>query len=122
MDQMGQPDLRGRFVVGHDPTDTNNNFKTFNSVGGKDTKLITEQNIHPHRHILRTDNGSVGQPAGGKNKFKYHLGSDQDKYTGNQNIKSESTGRSSKQLSGWRNIPQNNSPPYYVMLYVMKII
>ena len=119
----GTPDLRGRFVVGHHNKDNTSEFHTFNLAGGNDTKKITEESLPPHTHALKTNRfsapwqpDSVDNGAPDNSRYNYFKLSGAYWYRkSNQQIKTDSTGP-------FENESQNNSPPYYVMLYIMKIV
>lgn len=46
------PDLRGRFVVGYDSSDTDYNEINNSKKGGSKTATLAEQNIPPHKHVM----------------------------------------------------------------------
>ena len=98
------PDLRGRFVVGYDPS--NPDYNTIGNMGGEALVTLTLDQIPPHSHKIRFKEEKWGDNAD-KRPFPNHTSPDSG-YTANTQV----TGGGS---------PHENRPPYYVLAYVMKI-
>lgn len=115
----GTPDLRGRFVIGHDDrtTDPNNDIwdADYNSIGNtggaKDHTLnILEMPPHQHEVLIASSDSGPGSPDAiiipsatqGHNDFDPPAA---------QGVVSLKGG----------NEPHNNIPPYYVLAFIMKV-
>ncbi len=133
------PDLRGRFVLGSNPetfTDTKNNIisqRTLDEQDGSEKHTLTIEQIPRHSHSISWGNvGCVGDRCGRR-----------DTWVGTDNVRSEQgvpfnsdadplnyphiTGEIGGKLKPGSNPPQyeteshNNMPPYYVLIYIMKL-
>ena len=98
------PDLRGRFVVGYDPS--NQDYNTIGNMGGEALVTLTLDQIPPHSHKITFKEETWGDNAN-KRPFPNHTRPDSG-YTADTQV----TGGGS---------PHENRPPYYVLAYVMKI-
>ena len=105
------PDLRGRFVLGGGNGNELTN-RTLSATGGAETHTLTVAQMPSHRHSSNIDNlqiqsGGSGKPGqtgngrggGGGDRLTYGFGINH-------------TGSSS---------PHNNMPPYFVLIYIMKV-
>ena len=97
------PDLRGRFVVGYDPS--NQDYNTIGNMGGEALVTLTLDQIPPHSHKITFKEEKWGDNAD-KRPFPNHT--PDSSYTADTQV----TGGGS---------PHENRPPYYVLAYVMKI-
>ena len=91
----GTPDLRGRFVLM-----AQDSAYSIMSTGGAATHTLTEAEMPRHNHTLTGPGygGNIGSAAGPS-----HGGAEQTtSSTGNNN-------------------PHNNMPPYYTLIYIMKL-
>ncbi len=93
------PDLRGRFVVGHHPTNSDYDIA---DTGGSADAVVVE-----HTHTTNIDGGGVF-PGLGNNTLNYG-GAGQYPYTANFAIDTEG-------VSG----TNANLPPYYALCFIMK--
>ena len=98
------PDLRGRFVVGYDPSDQD--YNTLGNTGGQALVTLTLDQIPPHSHKITFKKEKWGDNAD-KRPFPNHKIPDSD-YSANTQV-----------TGGGR--AHENRPPYYVLAYVMKI-
>ena len=98
------PDLRGRFVVGYDPS--NQDYNTIGNMGGEALVTLTLDQIPPHNHKITFKEEKWGDNADNR-PFPNHKIPDSD-YSADTQV----TGGGS---------PHENRPPYYVLAYVMKI-
>ena len=98
------PDLRGRFVVGYDPS--NQDYNTIGNMGGEALVTLTLDQIPPHSHKITFKEEKWGDNAS-RRPFPNHTNPDSG-YSANTQV----TGGGS---------PHENRPPYYVLAYVMKI-
>ena len=115
----GTPDLRGRFILGY-----KNHEDNFGLGLGTDTKNIKVDNLPGHEHTVHARGGGQCNWI----NSGYRVGARQDmvipscpdggtaiSFKDNDVILTET---SIDQLE----VAQNNSPPYYVMVYIMKIV
>ena len=98
------PDLRGRFVVGYDPS--NQDYNTIGNMGGEALVTLTLDQIPPHSHKITFKEEKWGDNANNR-PFPNHTGPNSG-YT----AYTQPTGGGSA---------HENRPPYYVLAYVMKI-
>lgn len=104
--QNGTPDLRGRFVLGVNPSNAPVRDLTSTTIGGKggaETHTLTIEEMPPHNHKM-TNLYRHNRSAGNSHNTFQPLGDAE--FT-------ENTG-------GGR--PHNNMPPYYVLAFLMKTI
>ena len=96
----GTPDLRGRFVLGNDPS------HTIGSTGGSEEVTLTESQMPQHAH---------GFQAASQNP------------TGSMNLVFQKSSPSPAAVTGvftsleGGSKPHPNMPPYYVLCYIMKL-
>ncbi|WP_294591578.1 tail fiber protein [uncultured Rikenella sp.] len=112
------PDLRGRFVVGYNPNDTD--YNTFGNIGGEKQHTLTSTEMPSHTHQVKDyyfseahndpardgrdyfPNPSLGSgKSDSDNHYLYYL-----------RHHTESTGS---------NAAHENRPPYYVLAYIMRV-
>ncbi len=144
----GTPDLRGRFIVGYNPNDTD--YNAIGKTGGAKLVTLTTSQMPPHDHggkLTTTSNGNHVHSVDdyyfseSNSQFKgvdgkYDLGQK------NETIGSNSTDYDNRYLyykthytlsngthnhsvtltSQGDNKPHENRPPYYTLAYIMKII
>lgn len=102
-----RPDLRGRFVVGHNPTEAD--YSQIGNIGGANTVSLTALQNGPHSHsttLSRTKRGEGNAPnhavmSPGGNEFggRFTL-----------SVGTQGNGD-----------PHENRPPYYVLAYIIKL-
>ena len=94
------PDLKGKFVVGWNPSDTD--YDVIGETGGSKTVTLDVTQIPAHVHPTT----AIVSTGGAANGFE-HVN------TGNSGIENtNSTGGG---------LPHENRPPYYTVLYIKKI-
>ena len=98
------PDLRGRFVVGYDPS--NQDYNTIGNTGGQALVTLTLDQIPPHSHKITFKDEKWGDNANNR-PFPNHKIPNSD-----YSVDTQVTGGGSA---------HENRPPYYVLAYVMKI-
>ena len=99
------PDLRGRFVVGHHPS---NGDYDVNDTGGAEDVTLTVNQIPSHKHTTDLDGYKI--VATGPNGFGYiSLGGAGGYPGGMLNMQNTGGGQS-----------HENRPPYYALCYIMK--
>lgn len=123
----GTPDLRGKFVVGYDPADTD--YDAVGKAGGKKEHVLTEAEMPQHSH------GGTAQTAGShthglsqikentNNSFKNGF---YDRSLGgpSTSLRTDSGGSHSHNLSinnAGQSQPHENRPPYYTLAYIAYI-
>lgn len=116
----GTYDLRGRFVVGHDPRTTNPsngiwdaNYSTIGATGGEKSHTLTSSELPAHHHPF-----GVGTASGGVNDPEAIIIPTATQGTHDYDPIDVSA-------STWNNpgggAAHNNLPPYFVLAYIMKI-
>jgi hypothetical protein len=95
----GTPDLTGKFILGHNP---NNSNYPLGKTGGAETHTLTIDEMPTHNHNV---SGAVAWGGSGPG------------YSGGGNKIDGSI--SVSQTGGGK--PHNNMPPYYVLAYIMKL-
>ena len=99
----GTPDLRGRFVMGFNPSSTST---TLRSTGGEEKVTLTLNQIPKHSH--RYSQGGHYRVCSGCNEHAVGDNPEERQVTKTAN----NTGN---------NQPHNNMPPYYVVAFIMKV-
>lgn len=98
--QNGTPDLRGRFILG------SSDSHATGEMGGEETVTLKDSEIPEHRHAI------LDSPVGS------YLTTN----TGNNSVYPYRSGTSTRQTGFFGgNQPHNNMPPYYTLIYIMKI-
>ena len=106
--ESGTPDLRGKFILGFNPTNNPDPVRFVNNLfdkGGEERVKLSIDEMPSHTHTYEVPvwgGGNMGdnQPFGnnrGNNRLNTNTGST----GGNQ--------------------PHNNMPPYYVLVYIIKL-
>ena len=98
------PDLRGRFVVGYDPS--NQDYNTIGNMGGEALVTLTLDQIPPHSHKITFKEEKWGDNSN-KRPFPNHTRPDSG-YTADTQV----TGGGSA---------HENRPPYFVLAYIIKL-
>ncbi|MDR2806269.1 MAG: hypothetical protein LBB85_11675 [Dysgonamonadaceae bacterium] len=110
------PDLRGRFVVGLDPTkastpsnssDLTENYGAAGNTGGQKAVALTTSQMPAHSHSLRYSKGKI-DGTGDQDSGRYP-----DKGDLNFSANTENTGGGQ---------PHENRPPYYVLAFIIKVV
>lgn len=96
------PDLRGRFIVGYNPNDTD--YDTIGETGGEKTHTLTvaEMPSHSHSYTITTGNNDDVKHSGYDSVVSLNLNSTLTGSTGG-------------------NQAHENCPPYYTLAYIMKV-
>lgn len=110
----GTPDMRSRFVVGYNPSDTD--YNTIGETGGQ--KYVTE--VLAHQHFSYADESvSSGAPSVQNNNYpaKTLTSAGDFSYSMSGSSTSATVG-----LTSSTGVSQpDNRPPYYTVLYLKKI-
>lgn len=101
----GTPDLRGRFVVGHDPSDGD---YSVGKTGGEKTHTLTVDQMPSHNHNISLSIWGYVDPR----KNLWEFAAPDGYYSNKQNIDSAYAG-------GGR--AHENRPPYYALCYIMRV-
>ena len=113
--QNGTPDLRGKFVVGYDPSDAD--YNTIGELGGQ--KLVTQ--VLEHSHLLYADVVASSVSSVTSTSFVARsraISSSPLDYEATGTTTTATLGKSSTTGS---NSPDNR-PPFYTVLYIKKIV
>ena len=121
--ENGTPDLRGRFVVGYNPSSTPGiDYTAVGKVGGQDLVLLTEEHIPPHDHEFSV--GFRGSESGHDRSHVCRVGDVPDGQTDWPGYGVDSNGwvtrKTKKSAPTWPLL--ENRPAYYVVAYIMKIL
>ncbi len=144
----GTPDLRGRFIVGYNPNDTD--YNAIGKAGGAKLVTLTKSHMPTHDHGGKLTTTSNGNHVHSVNDYyfsesnsqfkgvdgKYDLGKNNETIGSNgtdydnrylyyrtHNTNSNGSHTHSVTLtSQGSNQPHENRPPYYTLAYIMKII
>ena len=104
--QNGTPDLRGRFILGINPsTDTNVSLsqRELSQTGGAETHTLTINEMPAHSHTYTYDGwGGGSQWSHGPDAQGWNRSFPNTSVTGG-------------------NQPHNNMPPFFVLAYIMKL-
>ena len=99
----GTPDLRGRFVVGHHPS---NNDYDINDTGGSESVTLTVNQMPSHKHDTSVDNTKLF-PSSGQTSINFGGAGG---YPATTFTMSNTGGGQSHE----------NRPPFYALCYIMK--
>lgn len=102
------PDLRGRFIAGYNPSDTE--YNTYGKVGGEKKHQLTTAEIPAHAHGQNLWAGADGRWKGGGNNSWPNATSDHSQTTLFGNTASSGGGSA-----------HETRPPYYVLAYIMRV-
>jgi microcystin-dependent protein len=103
---QGTPDLRGRFVLGVNPSDNKNDLtaRPMKTTGGAETHTLTVEEMPSHDHKI-SNNDACFKNGGCDARQTMQPGS------GGKMISDKTGG----------NLPHNNMPPYFALAYIMKM-
>lgn len=104
----GTPDLRGRFIVGYDPSDED--YNGIGKIGGEKTHQLTENEMPRHNHDISIAKGNEDCSGGGSS---WQNNATTIFYETSNLYKTESKGG---------NQAHENRPPYYVLAFIIKVI
>lgn len=102
------PDLRGRFIAGYNPSDTE--YNTYGKVGGEKKHQLTTAEIPAHTHGQNLWAGRDGRWKGGGNNSWPNATSDHSQTTPFGNTAPTGGGSA-----------HETRPPYYVLAYIMRV-
>ena len=103
------PDLRGRFIVGVNPSATRQmarNAYEMRAMGGAETHTLTVAEMPSHTHTYSHFAGDIAGVSTSRNRNQYW-------YQGSVAGTSAVTGG---------NAPHNNLPPFYTLAYIIKVV
>jgi len=101
----GTPDLRGRFVVGYHPTDSD---YSVNKKGGEERHTLSTDEMPSHSHNVSI---SIWGYTGSRGDY-WEFAAPESYYSHKSSLSSSSVG-------GGRS--HENRPPYYALCYIMRI-
>lgn len=106
--QFRIPDLRGRFIVGHNVAD--GDYKTLGAAGGKKKVQLTaeESGLPAHSHTFALD--TYGKAGG---TYATHLARGNDNTLSGTFTTKECAGQAASSV-------HENRPPYYALSYIIK--
>jgi len=135
----GSPDLRGRFVVGRDVSNSVSSYASIGMKGGLDKVVLTANQMPSHSHTFQAQTSASGAHSHNYNDITYADGCDvivpmyRGIRTGTANNRACQIGRTTEATSNHNhnisgatsniggNQPQENRPPYYVIAYIIYI-
>ena len=101
------PDLRGKFVVGYDPADSD--YNTVGKTGGERSVTLSTAQMPSHSHSATVRVSGLAASSNG----------DKDFFAPSWKTKnSEDTISTNSKGSGQ---PHENRPPYYAMCFIMRV-
>ena len=114
------PDLRGRFLVGTNLV--NSDYNKVGKIGGTNNHVLTTAELPIHSHTLKNDGNH-------RHWFPFHGGDDKrldyGRYRRDVPGTSSTTSSSGTHIhtggSAGGNKQHYNIPPYYVLIYIMKL-
>ena len=101
------PDLRGRFVVGYDPSRSDYGV---GMIGGAESVTLTKAQMPKHTHTSSVK--TVGYAAAYNGSKEAATYDDSSKNNGEKNIESDEAGS---------NQAHENRPPYYAICFIMRV-
>lgn len=104
----GTPNLRGKFVVGYDSTNTD--YSVVGNSGGEAKHALVEGELAAHKHDFTV--GTVGYAAAWNGSAEATRAPGQSRNNGD---------RTQVTVSKGSGIAHENRPPYYVVVYIMKL-
>jgi baseplate structural protein gp10 len=109
----GTPDLRGRFIVGHDPRDSD--YQRIGNTGGEKRHTLTVQEMPSHTHTGPTNKTEppFRKVQGIGNSWGLGWGSD----VGEHNQGTHDHGFTTQATGGGQAF--ENRPPYYTLAYIL---
>ena len=115
--------LRGRFVVGYDPTDAD--YNAIGKAGGKKEHALTNTEMPRHRHDVvywgnnDTNSGNARWRVNGITGGSTPSGSPAME---NRTGQTQFIGGSGNSQSAASGVAHENRPPYYVLAYIIKVV
>ena len=118
------PDLRGKFIVGYNPSDPD--YNNINKKGGENKHILTINEIPKHSHKIKDDGNhkhGVGIKLDGNvNDYDSSCGSSRCRYTSGGATYTSTNGNHTHSINNeGKNEPHENRPPYYVLTYIIKL-
>ena len=101
----GTPDLRGRFIVGYNPSDAA--YNTTGKTGGEAFHTLSIDEMPSHTHDYGDVRDSDSYPGGGDGEG-----------AGNASGRSDTSRTTAAKGTG---LAHENRPPYFVLAYIMKL-
>lgn len=108
----GTPDLKGRFIVGYDPSDAD--YNTPKKTGGQKVHALTVAEMPTHAHSGQTASHSLSLKVTGSAGSTHGLAAAAN--WGTKDFVHKHSFTTASQGSG---AAHENRPPYYVMAYIM---
>lgn len=112
------PDLRGRFIVGYSPSDTD--YNKWGNTGGEKTHRLTVEEMPSHSHMVRDYyyiEGEVYNPIGGAEDVGKNYSGSHDTDNDNHYLHYIEHNTYNKGESK----AHENRPPYYTLAYIMRV-
>lgn len=106
----GTPDLQGRFILGDGYNEETDSVYVSGETGGEKEVALTVAQMPAHTHSFRWNNGDSGGSGSAMTCISSYLSFVSGKYY--ERDVNTNTGGSKA---------HNNMPPYYVLVYIMKL-
>jgi microcystin-dependent protein len=115
---QGTPDLRGRFVLGVNPSDNKNNLtaRPMKTTGGAETHTLKTEEMPSHTHDIIGKGDDAGYCKSGQCGFW-----PTDRWTNDAVVKASTSGGKLVVENTGGDLPHNNMPPYFALAYIMKM-
>jgi len=114
----GTPDLRGRFVMGVNPSDKKNDLtaRPMGTTGGTETVKLEIKNMPSHNHDIIGKGDDGGYCKSGQCSFW-----PTDRWTNDAVVKASTSGGKLVVENTGNDEPHDNIPPYFALAYIMKL-
>ena len=115
---QGTPDLRGRFVLGVNPSDNKNDLtaRPMKTTGGAETHTLKIEEMPSHTHDIIGKGDDSGYCKSGQCSFW-----PTDRWTNDAVVKASTSGGKLVVENAGGDQPHNNMPPYFALAYIMKL-
>ena len=123
--QFRLPDLRGKFIVGFHPTDTE--YNAVGKTGGEKAHTLTAAELPEHKHKLWMQYGGFRHGDGGTKYTPVGLigyNSDNGSALTSMSRAGETEGGNDRAASlslTPKGVAHENRPPYYTLAYIMRV-
>ena len=114
----GTPDLRGRFVMGVNPSDKKNDLtaRPMGTTGGTESVKLEIKNMPSHTHDIVGKADDTGYCASGECGFQHS-----DRWNNDAEVRASKSGGKLVVENTGGSEAHDNIPPYFALAYIMKL-